>query len=96
MIMDNTKEPWTSVSQRLQISLLDLSTEKLIFFQNTSDPQNISKCGLFCLHLMNGEINLVSSENTGEKNLCLTNHWAGKEFAEEFSNLQLAKGLLFF
>lgn len=44
---------------------------------------------------MNGEMNLVSSENTEEKNACLPNHWAGKEFAEDFSNLQLAKGLLF-
>lgn len=53
--------------QRLQISLLDLSTERLIFFQNISDPQNISKCGVFCLPLMNGEMNFVSSENIGEK-----------------------------
>lgn len=99
MILDDTGEPWISVSQRLQTSLLDLSTERLIIFQNTSDPQNISvlwglstsKCEVFCLHLMNGEINLVSSENIGEKNLCLPSPWAGKEFAEDFSNLRLAK-----
>lgn len=30
-----------------------------------------------------------------QKNLCLPNPWAGKEFAEDFSKLQLAKGLLF-
>lgn len=49
MIKDNTGEPRTSVSQRWQTSLLDLSKERLIFFQNTSDPQNISECGVFFL-----------------------------------------------
>lgn len=58
------------VSERLQSSLLVLSTGRLIFFQNASDPyfffffQNARH---FCLHLLNGEINLVSSEDTGGK-----------------------------
>lgn len=94
MIKDNTGEPRTSVSQRWQTSLLDLSKERLIFFQNTSDPQNISECGVFFL-TDEWEMNLMSSENTGEKNPCLPNHRVGREFAEDFSNLQLAKGLLF-
>lgn len=39
-------------------------------------------------------MDLVSSENTGEKHAS-AKHWAGKGFAEDFCNLQLAEGPLF-
>lgn len=81
------------VSERLQSSLLVLSTGRLIFFQNASDPYFFfffKMLGISVYICWMEKLTWWVQRILGESR-CLTNNWAVKDFAEDFSNLQLPK-----